>query len=69
MDTDEHRCKSLSALYREGWFPGGLRNQTAAGDVHEDRSSGTVSACHGQEWSARRGRRVYDLPYTSGLIE
>jgi hypothetical protein len=59
--------ESLTALYREGRFLGGYRQQMALG-LYVDTNEGDLTRFHGLEWTERGGERLYELRYHGGLI-
>jgi hypothetical protein len=59
--------ESLSVLYAEGRFLGGIEH-TIDGDVYSDTNSGDVSRFRGIERIERGGEQVYELVYHGGLV-
>ena len=59
---------SLSQMYKEGRFLGGLHNQ-ANQLIYVDNNEGKVDHFTGREWIERNGILVYELIYHGGLIK
>lgn len=60
--------ESLTRMYEEGRFLGGLEHTTPNG-TYADTSAGDVTSFTGKEWIEREGVRVYELVYHGGLIK
>jgi hypothetical protein len=60
--------ESLSKMYEEGRFLGGLEHDTGNG-IYVDTSEGDVASFTGREWITRGGVKVYELIYHGGLVK
>ncbi len=67
-ETGQIIQESLSALYQQGRFLGGLEHTTDKG-IYTDTNEGDVASFTGREWITRGDVKVYELVYHGGLIE
>jgi hypothetical protein len=67
-ETGKILKKSLSKLYKQNRFLGGLENVEGR-DVYLDTNEGNLDTFTGKEWIERDGVRVYELVYHGGLVK